>query len=77
MDTTDGAEGTAALDRFLRTDPADVGCGEAMAVLHVYAELVDHDPALAGERYAGVATHLAACGPCADDLAGLLAALHD
>jgi hypothetical protein len=77
MDATDGAEGTAALDRFLRTDPADVGCGEAMAVLHVYAELVDREPALAEERYAGVATHLAACGPCADDLAGLLAALHD
>jgi hypothetical protein len=77
MDATDGAEGTAALDRFLRTDPADVGCGEAMAVLHVYAELVDRDPEVAEERYAGVATHIAACGPCAEDLTGLLAALHD
>jgi hypothetical protein len=77
MDATDGSEGTAALDRFLRTDPADVGCGEAMAVLHVYAELVDRDPALAEEWYAGVSTHIAACGPCADDLAGLLAALRE
>jgi hypothetical protein len=75
MDATDGTEGTAALDRFLRTDPADVGCGEAMAVLHEYAELTDRDPALAEERYAGVVAHLAACGPCAEDLAGLLAAL--
>jgi hypothetical protein len=76
MDATDGTEGTAALDRFLRTDPADVGCGEAMAVLHVYAELVERDPALAEGRYAGVAAHLAACGPCSEDLAGLLAAMH-
>ena len=77
MDVTDGTEGTAALDRFLRTDPADVGCGEAMAVLHEYAELVDRDPTLAEARYAGVAAHLAACGPCSEDLGGLLAALHD
>jgi hypothetical protein len=77
MDATDGTEDTAALDRFLRTDPADVGCGEAMAVLHEYAELVDRDPVLAEARYAGVAAHLAACGPCSEDLAGLLAALHD
>jgi hypothetical protein len=77
MEATDGTEARAALDRFLRTDPADVGCGEAMAVLHVYAELVDRDPALADAEYAGVAAHLAACGPCSEDLAGLLAALHD
>jgi len=77
MDATDGSEGPAALDRFLRTDPADVGCGEAMAVLHVYAELVDRDPAQAEAQYSGVAAHLAACGPCAEDLAGLLAALRD
>ncbi len=24
------------LERFLRTDPRDVGCDEAMAVLHIY-----------------------------------------
>ena len=27
------------LERFLRTDPRDVGCDEAMAVLHVYVDL--------------------------------------
>ena len=25
-----------ALDRFLQTDPRDVGCAEAMEMLHVY-----------------------------------------
>ena len=29
-----------ALERFLETDPRDVGCDEAMAVLHTYAEAV-------------------------------------
>jgi hypothetical protein len=28
------------LDRFLRTDPRDVGCDQALRVLHVYVELV-------------------------------------
>jgi hypothetical protein len=62
------------LDRFLRTDPRDVGCGEAMAVLHIYADLAaaGEDPA---GRYPGVAAHLAACGPCAEDFTGLLAAI--
>jgi hypothetical protein len=32
--------GWSALDRFLRTDPRDVGCDQAMEMLHVYAELV-------------------------------------
>ena len=61
------------LERFLRTDPRDAGCEEAMAVLHIYVDLT-----LAGgdaaERYPGVAAHLLACGPCAEDFAGLLAA---
>ena len=62
------------LERFLRTDPRDVGCSEAVAVLHVYVDLVaaGHD---ATDRYPGVAAHLAACGPCGDDFAGLLAAV--
>ena len=67
------------LERFLRTDPRDVGCDEAMAVLHVYADLVAADIVAAGRnaagRYPGVAAHLAACGPCAEDLAGLLLAV--
>jgi hypothetical protein len=62
------------LQRFLNTDPTDVGCGETMEVMHVYAEMV-----LAGEdperRYPGVTAHLRACGPCEQDLEGLLAAL--
>jgi len=63
-----------SLDRFLRTDPRDVGCEEAMAVLHIYADLAatGENPA---ERYPGVAAHLAACGPCAEDFTGLLAAV--
>ena len=60
------------LDVFLRTDPRDVGCGQVMEVLHVYAELVAADPVTAEERYPGVAAHLRACGPCGTDLDGLL-----
>lgn len=62
------------LNRFLSTDPRDVGCDAAMAVLHIYVDLtVDGgDPA---ERYSGVAAHPLACGPCAEDFAGLLAAV--
>jgi hypothetical protein len=67
--------GLSALDRFLATDPRDVGCGEAMEVLHIYVDLVVTDPVTAAERYPGVATHLAACGPCSDDFDGLLAAV--
>jgi hypothetical protein len=64
----------AALDRFLQTDPRDVGCGEAMDLLHVYVELVAAD-ASAAERYPGIAAHLRACGPCGEDFDGLLAAV--
>jgi hypothetical protein len=60
-----------ALEKFLRTDPRDVGCDQATAVLHIYVDLV-----AAGEdaasRYPGVAAHLLACGPCGEDFAGLL-----
>ena len=62
------------LERFLRTDPKDVGCDEAMAVLHIYADVVvsGEDPEV---LYPGVAAHLRACGPCAEDLHGLLEAI--
>jgi hypothetical protein len=63
------------LARFLDTDPRDVGCDEAIEVLHVYAELVAVDPERAAERFSGVAVHLASCGPCREDLTGLLAAV--
>ena len=63
-----------ALDRFLRTDPRDVGCAEAMELLHVYAELAAAD-ASAAQRYPAIVAHLAACGPCGEDFDGLLAAI--
>ena len=61
------------LDEFLRTDPRDVGCGEAMELLHVYADLHAADPVAARTRYPGIAAHLRACGPCSTDFEGLLA----
>ena len=62
------------LDQFLRTDPCDVGCDEAMAVLHIYVDLAVTGEDAAG-RYPGVAAHLAACGPCGEDFTGLLMAV--
>jgi hypothetical protein len=66
--------GWSQLDHFLNTDARDVGCEEAMEVLHVYVELV-----LAGAepegRYPGVAVHLRACGPCNEDFEGLLTSM--
>ncbi len=67
-------KGWTALGRFLRTDPRDVGCGEAMELLHVYADLAAAD-AQAAQRHPGIAAHLAACGPCGEDFDGLLAAI--
>jgi len=63
-----------ALNQFLSTDPKDVGCGEAMAVLHIYAEITANgeDPDV---LYPGVTAHLRACGPCEEDLQGLLEAI--
>jgi hypothetical protein len=62
------------LDRFLRTNPRDVGCAQATEMLHIYVELVAAgEPA--EERYPDIAAHLDACGPCGEDFEGLLAAL--
>ena len=72
---------------FLQTAPRDVGCAEAMDLLHVYAELTAADAA-AAERYPGIAAHLRAavraartltgcwrlCAAAADDRAGSPAA---
>jgi hypothetical protein len=66
--------GWQELDRFLRTDPRDVGCARAMEILHVYAELVAAGGP-AGTRYPGLSAHLSACGPCGEDFDGLLAAI--
>jgi hypothetical protein len=65
----------AALDRFLQTDPRDVGCAEALDLLHVYVELAAANATAAAQRYPGIAAHLRACGPCAEDFDGLLAAV--
>ena len=64
------------LDRFLQTDPRDVGCEQALRILHVYVEFVLHDEtgAEAARRYPGVAAHLLACGLCSEDYQGLLLA---
>jgi hypothetical protein len=67
--------GWSALDRILATDPRDVGCEQAMEALHVYVDLVAADPDAAARRYPGVRAHLEACGPCAGDFHGLLAAV--
>jgi hypothetical protein len=64
------------IERFLATDPRDVGCDEAMAVLHLYAELLAAGDD-AAEQFPGVAAHLASCGPCTEDAEGLLAAVRD
>jgi hypothetical protein len=66
--------GWSELDSFLRTDPRDVGCAQAMEMLHIYAERVAAgDPA--EQRYPDIAAHLRACGPCGEDFEGLLAAV--
>ena len=51
-----------------------LGGDEAMALLHVYMELIagSEDAAAA---YPGDTAHLAACGPSGEDFAGLLAAV--
>jgi hypothetical protein len=68
--------GWPALDRFLQTDPRDVGCAKAMEMLHVYVDLVDAGKP-AEQRYPGIAAHLRACGPCGEDFEALLAAVRD
>ncbi|MFF3565820.1 hypothetical protein ACFYXS_37915 [Streptomyces sp. NPDC002574] len=64
---------TTKLEMFLQTDPRDVGCEEALEVLHIYAEMSPGDRR--SGRMAGVEAHLRACGPCSEDYQGLLAAI--
>jgi hypothetical protein len=63
-----------ALEQFLETNQIDSGCARALELLDVYADriLAGEDPASA---FPDIAVHLAACGPCAEDLEGLLAAM--
>jgi hypothetical protein len=64
--------GWSAFERFVRTDPSDAGCGPAIEVMDVYAELAVADRRAAEQRYPGVAAHLLVCGPCTQDLEGLI-----
>lgn len=59
--------GWSALDRFLQTDPRDVGCAKAMKMLHIYVDLVAAGGP-AQQRYPGIAAYLRACGSCGADL---------
>jgi hypothetical protein len=68
--------GWSALDRFLRTDPRDVGCAEVMEMLHIYVDLAASG-APVEQQYPGIAAHLHACGPCGEDFEALLAAVRD
>lgn len=72
---TAGVKVRTRLEGFLHTDPADVGCDEALQLLHVYVDLVRADRGSAEQRFPGIVAHLAACGPCGDDFSGLLAAV--
>jgi hypothetical protein len=68
--------GWQALDEFLRVDPRDVGCEQAMEVLDIYVDVVSAGGAeAAGRRFPDVTAHLRACGPCGEDFDGLLAAV--
>jgi hypothetical protein len=62
------------IERFLKTDLQDAGCAQTIELLHVYV-----DATLDGDeperRHPGVAAHLRACAPCAQDCDGLLAAV--
>ena len=69
--------GWAELERFLQVDPRDVACEQALHVMHIYVELLldDTTGAEAARRFPGVAAHLLACDPCAEDFDGLLLAV--
>jgi hypothetical protein len=64
----------ARLDAFLRTDPRDAGCDATMEMMDVYAELLaaGNDPS---ERFPGLHAHFMACGPCAQNLEGVVSVL--
>ena len=68
--------GWSELDRFVQADPRDVGCAEAMRLLHGYVELIARGDD-ATQRFPGIAAHVRACGPCSDDFDGLLVAVAD
>ena len=58
------------LESFLTVDARDAGCEHTLELLHVYVEDV-----LAGrEPDPGIAAHLRACPPCAEDYEALRSA---
>lgn len=66
------ADHWARLDACVQANPRDAGCDEAMEMMDVCADLLaaGGDPA---DRYPGLHAHFMECGPCAQDLEGLLA----
>ena len=74
MNDMERMTGWDRLHRFLATDPRDVGCEQAMELLHLYVDLVAAEKDARGS-YPGIAAHLESCGPCSDDFEGLLAAV--
>jgi hypothetical protein len=71
-----GGDLWSRLDAFLQTDPHDAGCDATMEMLDIYAELLARG-SIPSERFPGLHAHLLACGPCAENLEGLLAAITD
>lgn len=61
-------------ERLLTLRPDDVGCAETFDLIDRFVDLLvaGGDPST---QFAGVAAHLAGCGPCAQDFDGLLAAV--
>ena len=53
------------LDRFLQTDPRDVGCEQALRVLHLYVEAVldDESGTDVARRYPALSRTCSAAGP--------------
>lgn len=64
-----------ALETLLGTDLRDVGCAETFRLIDTYAEIVVNG-GRPEQSMPGVTIHLASCDPCAEDMRGLLAALH-
>jgi hypothetical protein len=71
-----GGDLWSRLDAFLQTDPHDAGCDATMEMLDIYAELLARG-SIPSKRFPGLHAHLLACGPCAENLEGLLAAITD
>jgi hypothetical protein len=65
--------GERALYDFVRTDPRDVGCAQAMEMLPSTPTWWPRAPRRRGNTPASA--HLRPCGPCGEEIEGLLAAV--